>query len=234
MNAFEQGASRRWLLHRARLLRGDWHIHTPFTTGRSSIRDCCLAAERRGLQLIAFTEHVRRELPYDFERFVDEVTAARKEFPDLVILQGCEVTVSNADGDLDVHEDILALCDVVLGAFHGFSQPHHYAAAVLNMLSNPRVDVWAHPTFYARSHGVPLGPDDLERMVERCRDEAVLLELNGRHGLPNGDLLALAGEAGLGFVYGSDAHHAREVGRAWTGPEPISCTTPANGGELRW
>jgi putative hydrolase len=234
MTGLEQGASRRWLLHRARLLRGDWHIHTTFADGRSSIRECCEAARHRGLQLIAFTEHVRRELEYDFDRFIDEIAAARQDFPDLVILQGCEATVLNADGDLDVCDDVLAHCDVVLGAFHGFPEPERYVTAVLNMLSNPHVDVWAHPTVYARTYGIRLDRRDLERMAERCRDEAVLLELNGRHRVPADDLLATADEAGVNFVWGSDAHHAREIGRRWTGSELLAPATPPDEGDLRW
>jgi DNA polymerase (family 10)/putative hydrolase len=230
----ENGASRRWLLHRARLLRGDWHIHTTFTDGQSTVRDCCEAARLRGLQLIAFTEHVHRELRYDFGRFIDEVAAARREFPDLVILHGCEARVLNVDGELDATDDVLAECDLVLAAFHAFPDPRRYPTAVLNMLTNPHVDVWAHPTLYARQHGIVLSREDVVRMTERCRDQAVLLELNGRHHLPAGDLLAHAQEAGLNYVWGSDAHHAREVGQRWSGPELSAPAAPSYGGELGW
>jgi histidinol phosphatase-like PHP family hydrolase len=234
MTRSENGASRRWLLHRARLLRGDWHIHTTLTDGQSTVRDCCEAARERGLQLIAFTEHVRRELSCDFGRFIDEVAAARREFPDLVILRGCEAAVRNVDGELDVADDVLAECDLVLGAFHAFPDPRRYHTAVLNMLANPHVDVWAHPTLYARQRGIALEREDVVRMVERCREHAVLLELNARHHLPAGDLLAHAQAAGLSFVWGSDARHAREVGRRWNGMELSAPAAPSYEGGLGW
>lgn len=230
----QDGPSRRWLLHRARLLRGDWHMHTVFTDGQSTVREYCEAALAQDLQLIAITEHVRRELTFDFGAFVTEVDAARRDFPDLTILRGCEAKVLNEDGDLDVTEDVLAHCDVVLAAFHSFPDPSRYPTAVLNMLSNPHVDVWAHPTLYCRKRGPALSPSEIERMVAQCHEQAVLLELNGRYRLPNGAFLEAALNKGLTCVWGSDAHSARELGRRWTGSELLEPGERPSGKALTW
>lgn len=226
------GPSRRWLLHRAHLLRGDWHMHTVFTDGRSTVHEYCEAARAQGLQLIAITEHVRRELSYDFGAFVEQVDAARRDFPDLTILRGCEAKVLGEDGDLDVTEDVLAHCDIVLAAFHSFRDPSRYLPAILNMLGNPRVDVWAHPTLYCRKQCLAMSPREIEQIVERCLDQAVLLELNGRYRLPDGWFLEAAQRAGITCVWGSDAHHVRELGRRWTGAELVE--PGPSGEELTW
>jgi histidinol phosphatase-like PHP family hydrolase len=208
--------------HRAHLLSGDWHMHTRFTDGMSTVRECCAAARAQGLTLVAVTEHVRRELRYDCGAFVAEVEAARREFPELVILHGCEAKVLNEDGELDASDDVLARCDVVLGAFHAFPSGARWLTAALNMLANPQVDVWAHPTLYCRKHGVELGAADVERLVAACREEQVLVEMNGRYRLPSGAFLEAVAAAGVECVRGSDAHHASEVGRWWTGTALVS------------
>ena len=41
-------------------LRGDLHIHTNYTDGRNSLTEMALAAEKRGLQYLAITEHSDR------------------------------------------------------------------------------------------------------------------------------------------------------------------------------
>jgi len=71
------------------------------------------------LELIAFTEHVRRNLDYDFDDFVAEVYSAKDKF-DLEILAGCEAKVVDSEGRLDVSDDILKECEIVLGVFHRF------------------------------------------------------------------------------------------------------------------
>lgn len=231
---WQAGASRRWLLHRANLLRGDWHMHTVFTDGRSTVHDYCEAARSLGLQLIALTEHVRRELEYDFGAFVDCVDAARRDYPDITILRGCETKVLNPDGELDVSEDVLSHCDVVLAAFHSFPEPSRYVTGVLNMLANPRVDVWAHPTLYCRKRGLVLLESEMEQIVEQCREHGVLLELNGRYRLPDGRFLEAAQRAGLTSVWGSDAHHVSELGHRWTGTQLVEPVLQYSGRELSW
>ena len=215
------------LWDRAHELEADWHMHTVFTDGRSTVRECCEAAVAQGLQLIAITEHVRRELTYDFGEFAAEIDAARRDFPTLHILRGCEAKVLNEDGELDVSDDVLALCDVVLAAFHAFPFPSsQYVSTVLRMLGNPRVDIWAHPTLFCRKHRLELSASEVEGIIEQCLRYDVKLELNGRYRMPADGFLTAAREMGLACVWGSDAHHAREVGRRWTGSELLRPGAP--------
>ena len=68
--------------------------------------------------LLAFTEHVRKNLDYDFNDLLDDIEKAREEF-DLIILSGVEAKVL-ADGDLDVEDWILKEVDYSIFAFHSF------------------------------------------------------------------------------------------------------------------
>jgi DNA polymerase (family 10)/putative hydrolase len=74
------------------LLEGEWHIHTNYTDGKNTVFEYCEKAVEIGIPLLAFTEHVRKELTYDFNQFLNEIEEAREEF-DLIILSGCEAKV---------------------------------------------------------------------------------------------------------------------------------------------
>jgi DNA polymerase (family 10)/putative hydrolase len=204
---------KRWQAYSTDLLAGDWQVHTTWSDGKNSIVDYCMEARRQGLRLIAFTEHVRRELRYDFWAYVQAVEEARRLFPDLTLLAGCEAKVLNPQGELDAPADVLEQCDLVLGAFHSFTSPELYLEALEAMLCNPWVDSWAHPTLYARKHGIVLSPQEEERLVRLCLDKRVLIEFNGKYNLPGSSLREKVQALGASYVYGSDAHCVTELGR---------------------
>lgn len=205
--------NKRWPTYRAQLLTGDWQIHTTWSDGANSVLEYCAAAKALGLHLIAFTEHVRRELRYDFWSYRRDVEEARRQFPELTILAGCEAKVLNPEGELDATPEVLAACDIVLGAFHSFSPQERYLEAVEAMLRNPWVDIWAHPTLYAQRHGIPLGAADEERFVRLCLEREVLIEFNGKYDLPSPSFRERVCAMGAPYVYGSDAHRVAELGR---------------------
>lgn len=204
---------KRWEAYRNDLLAGDWQVHTTWSDGKNSIIEYCVEARRKGLRLIAFTEHVRRELRYDFWAYTREVAEARTQFPDLILLAGCEAKVLNRQGDLDAPPDVLEKADIVLGAFHSFAESEHYVEALEAMLWNPWVDSWAHPTLYAHKRGIVLTDDQEERLIRLCIEQQVLVEFNGKYDLPRPSMREKVRTLGAPYVYGSDAHSAAELGR---------------------
>jgi DNA polymerase (family 10)/putative hydrolase len=206
--------TKRWEAYSRNLLNGDWQVHTTWSDGKNTIIDYCHEARRKGLRLIAFTEHVRREIRYDFWAYMQEVEAARKQFPDLILLAGCEAKVLNRQGDLDAPPEVLEKADLVLGAFHSFAEPEHYLEALEAMLSNPFVDSWAHPpTLYAHKRGISLTDEQEERLVHLCQEKRVLVEFNSKYNLPLPSMREKVKVLGISYVYGSDAHSALELGR---------------------
>ena len=77
----------------------DLHIHSTIShDADSSIRDYCLKAQELGFLEIGFSEHLdlcRTDPHYglhDYEKYLAQVKEARKEFPNLAIRMGVEVT----------------------------------------------------------------------------------------------------------------------------------------------
>jgi DNA polymerase (family 10)/putative hydrolase len=204
---------KRWEAYRDDLLNGDWQIHTTWSDGKNTITEYCHEARRKGLRILAFTEHVRREIRYDFWAYMGEVEAARKQFPDLTLLAGCEAKVLNRQGDLDAPPEVLEKADLVLGAFHSFTEPEHYLEALEAMLKNPWVDSWAHPTLYAHKRGITLTDKQEERLIRLCQEQQVLVEFNGKYNLPRASMREKVKALGIPYVHGSDAHSVSELGR---------------------
>ena len=191
---------------------GDWHMHTNYTDGKSTIFEYCKKAGENGLKLIAFTEHVRKKLSYSYDDFLSEISSVKDKF-DIDILSGCEAKVLNLDGELDVSEDVSKQCEVVMGVFHSFKwkDKRNYLIALEAMLKNSIVDIWGHPTLFAKKHNIKLEENDLKEIINVCIESNVLIERNFKYGLPDVNFMKLAIDKGAKFVMGSDAHNINEL-----------------------
>jgi DNA polymerase (family 10)/putative hydrolase len=202
---------KKWERYSRYLDTGDWHCHTKYVDGRNTVMEMCGRAQKNGLELIAFTEHVRRELSYDFGRFVKDVENARKRFPRLKILVGCEAKVLDTKGNLDVSQETLRKCDIVLATFHSFpaADKNEMESALKNMLENPDVDIWTHPiTFFQKC---PMCEKDVYGIIKLCIRNNVLIENNirGRYRCPR--LMEECRKMGAKIVTGSDAHGVEDI-----------------------
>ena len=192
---------------------GDFHVHTNYTDGKNTVTEYCQKAQQNNLKVIAFTEHVRKNLVYNFNKFLFDIEKAKEEFSELIILSGCEAKVLNIDGELDVPEEVLDQCEVVIGVFHSFKyeDKKNYLVALKSMLRNHIVDIWGHPTLFAKNHSITLVEDELNEIIDVCVKNNVLIERNLKYNLPDINFVKLAISKGAKFVMGSDAHSVSEL-----------------------
>ena len=192
---------------------GDCHVHTNYTDGKNSIKEYCQKALENDIKVITFTEHVRKNMNYDFDSYLLDIEKARKAFPHLVILGGCEVKVSNTEGELDAPENILRQCEIVTGVFHSFEYrgKQSYLAALKAMLRNPIVHIWGHPTLFLRKHNIRLDEEELNEIIRACVESGGLIERNLKYDVPDANFIKLASNKGAKFVIGSDAHSVDEL-----------------------
>ena len=184
-------------------LSGLWHVHTDRTDGCHSPERLVAFADEARFPLIGFTEHVRRELTYDFADLAARARGAAAD-RDVECLVGIEAKVLDTDGTLDVDPDTLDRADVVYAAYHGtpFSRSA-YVESVHGMLSNPAVDVWAHPFRYPDREGFDLAADTRESILAAVADHDVRFELNLRRPTTR---VGHADLAGVPKIVGYDLH----------------------------
>jgi DNA polymerase (family 10)/putative hydrolase len=203
-----------WMKYKPYLLSGEWHIHTSYTDGNNSINEYCREALKRGIPLLVFSEHVRRTLDYDFKKFLEDIELARREYPELIILAGCEAKVLET-GELDVSGEIVEQCEVVLMAFHSFpANLDKYYEALITVLTNPIVDIWAHPGFFLSRNNLKLMRNQLEQITEIVSKKNILIELNSKYNMPPKEWLDML-KGKVNFVRGNDIHSLEDFKRSW-------------------
>ena len=146
-------------------LRGELHNHTTFSDGRNTLAEMAAAAQARGYRYFAFTDHSQSlgvtggMKPEDWQHQREELQEVRRQFPDMILLQGAEVEV-RADGTLDYPDELLAQMDVVIAAVHvSHRQPRdQITQRALNALRNPHVDILAHPSGRLLGRPIPARP----------------------------------------------------------------------------
>jgi DNA polymerase (family 10) len=166
-------------------LKGDLQFHTTWSDGQQSLLEMAQAAKAYGLRYALVTDHshslgIAGGLTADDLRRqraeVDEVN--KKMGNSFRLLAGTEVEV-RGDGSLDFPDEVLSELDLVVAAVHtGLHQDReHVMRRSLAAISNPHVDVIAHPTgrFIDEREGADLDMDVLFRAAAKA---GTALEVN--------------------------------------------------------
>jgi histidinol phosphatase-like PHP family hydrolase len=201
---------------------GDLHAHTVWSDGKATVMEMAVAAEQRGYNYLAITDHAKNL------KIAGGLDEARLE------AQGLEIAATNAElqqrgfrvrllrsseinfdpqGRPDYPPEILRRLDFVIGAFHSKlrlteDQTERYLATLLC----PEVDVLAHPRGRIFNHRLGLNAD--WELV--CRAAARLGKALEIDGIPDrqdlsGDILALAARHDVWISLGSDAHNTEQL-----------------------
>jgi DNA polymerase (family 10) len=202
-----------------RHVRGDLHVHTDVSgDGRATLETMVAAAERRGYEYVAITDHgenlaingaSREELLEQRQA----VARLQHRHPDLRILQGCELNIGR-DGGVDYDAGFLAGLDFGVAAVHGAFDldEETQTRRVISAMENPAVNVIGHLT--GRQIGRRPGIDlDLEAVFDAAERTGTALEVNchlDRLDL-SADALYLAREREVLFSIDTDAHDAAEL-----------------------
>ena len=207
----------------------DYHMHTLHTDGTDTPLQMVEAAVGQGLTEVLLSEHVRHTSTY-YPSFAGEVRALH--CPGLTIHVGIETKVLDIDGCLDCSPQIASICDAIVGAVHSppsdsggmpGSWAHFDAEAAqelefqlaLAIVTKSKAHILAHPMgmVVTRFGLQPL--DHLYQLACACLAFDKAFELNPRYCSSPQDWIDIVRRAGCKVSFGSDAHKASDVGRAW-------------------
>lgn len=210
-------------------LNVEYQIHTKQTDGQSTITEILETAQARGLEAIAFTEHVRKDTTW-FPGFAAGVRAAAQDYRNLVVYVGCEAKVLDTVGTLDISDEIRARCDIVLGSVHRFPAENggymdwdrldnaafarvEYELA-LGLLEFARIDVLAHPGgMFERRRKRSFPEAYLRNLMMVSARTAVAIEINTSYLRDVDGFLTLCTEVNPYVSVGSDAHTLEAIGQ---------------------
>lgn len=206
----------------------DYHLHTHWTDGTASAHTMALTAQARGIRAILFSEHIRHTSDF-FPAF--QAQARALEIKGVTIFVGVESKTLDHDGTLDLTLEVAKLCDALVASVHsppayvkGASSWSNYNAAeavqlefelAMGIVTRSRAHILAHPMgmSIARFGARPI--HELRALARACAEYDKVFELNPRYCADVPAWLEIVTMAHCKISFGSDAHRADDVGKAW-------------------
>ena len=200
-------------------IRGDLQMHTSATDGKNSIAEMAQKAKEMGYAYIAITDHskaVRVAGGLDekgLAKQLKEIEKVNGQVPGVYVLKGVEADIL-PDGSLDLKDDILKECQVVIASVHSrFNMEEgEMTRRIIKAMKNPNINILAHPTGRLILEREPYKVN-LKEVFQAAIDRGVVLEINAypdRLDLRDVDA-RMAKEMGAKLVISTDAHSARQL-----------------------
>lgn len=200
-------------------IKADLQVHSTWSDGKLSMLEMARAAAKRGIKVIAFTDHsaslgVTGGLKIeDHKKQAAEIEKIQKQLGDeILILHASEVEIK-ADGTLDYPDEFLANLDLVLASMHSsLRQPREkITQRMISAIRNPHVHIIGHPTgrLIPDREGADL---DMDAVLNAAAESGVALEINAHPSrLDLDDMYARrAKELGIPISINTDAHSAED------------------------
>nr|WP_312579669.1 PHP domain-containing protein [Sedimentibacter sp.] len=220
-------------------ITSDYHIHSTYSKnnhGKSTIEEIVKTSVDIGLKEIAITDHGPKHFLYGIKK--DKITEAknkvvemRKKYPQIKILFGVEANILNLEGDIDVNDDLLNSCDIILCGYHSgvlFSSFYDFwnfyvmnfigkfiksirekqieknTSAVVKALNKYNINILTHP-----GDKIPV---DIDKVAYTAEKRNTLLEINNHHQHLNPEEIKVAEKYDVHFVINSDSHIKDSIG----------------------
>jgi DNA polymerase (family X) len=195
-------------------IKGDLHIHTTWSDGKSSILEMANSASMMGYEYLAITDHTHLPVArgMDEKRLtqqMNEIDKINQELEDITLLKGAEVNLDSY-GNLDISGDVLDGLDLVVAAVHYDlrQDPEKMNERILMALENEHVDILAHPTGRKLKERQPYKLD-IEQLFQKASETGTILEVNSQpKRLDLKDIhVKMAVKSGCQLVVSTDSHH---------------------------
>ncbi len=225
-------------------IRGDLHCHTVASDGKATIGEMALAAQERGYEYLAITDHSASHgfgddvSPAQLRAQIERIAEIDASLPGIRLLAGSEVNIL-PDGSLDYEDELLARLDWVVASVHtafGMGE-QRMTERMIAAIEHPLVDAIGHPTGRLIERREPYAVD-LAAVFAAAARTRTLLEINAnpdRRDLSEAHARA-AVAAGVRIVVDSDAHRPETLRnmhwgiltarRAWLSAADVANTRP--------
>ena len=200
-------------------LRGDLHCHTTWSDGSGSVAQMRAAAQARGLQYLAITDHsqslsVARGLgPERLSAQSAEIDSVNAAAAGTLLLKGIEVDIKSG-GELDLPDASLDALDIAVASIHSaFGLPEtEMTARAVRALQCGRVHILAHPTGRLMGARDPYALD-MDAVIAAAAGARCALEINcwaERLDL-NAEYARRAAAAGVPLAISTDSHNPQNL-----------------------
>jgi putative hydrolase len=217
----------------------DYHVHSKYSKNGHCKNEIELIVQKgieKGLKEIAISDHGLQHFLYGtneihLKEAREEIDRLQPKYPEITIKLGIEANLIGFDGETDITEKVVELCDVIqmgihfgvwfrpmqdafkffilnfLGRWFKPLRDHMIAKntqAMIRAMERYPIDIITHP-----GDKIPV---DVAMLAQKAEETRTLLEINNGHGHLTREEIQAAEPFGVGFIIGSDAHTYDEIG----------------------
>ena len=219
------------------ILTGDYHTHTPYSHGKSTVFENVATAKEKGLKQIGISDHGYSHVAFGIRRrqtasYVAECRAAAKEYG-IDVLVGIESNIRGVDGKADLTKKDYENFDLYLCGKHvfiwysTFSDFWFYGAGnfvkekskalpsakLLEMNTKAYINTIKNNPIDAVTHLNFVCPANALEVAKCAADYGTYIELNSKKiHLSDEELNDIVQKTQARFIVNSDAHIASRVG----------------------
>jgi DNA polymerase (family 10) len=225
-------------------LKGDLHMHTVLSDGRTTAENMALKAREMGLEYIAITDHSASHgfgnhvSPDALRAQIEAIRALDESLDGIRVLIGTETNIGTT-GKPDYDDELLAQLDWVVASVHtSFSMDSTTMTdRMVAAIEHPLIDAIGHPTGRKIEKRAPYAID-MDRVIEAAARTGTMIEINSapdRRDLNDVNARSAA-QGGVRIVINSDAHGANTLfhtrwgvataRRAWLTKADVANTLP--------
>lgn len=195
-------------------IRGDLHSHTNETDGHYTLAEMAAAAQAKGYEYLAITDHSQRLTVangLDRKRLLAQIKAIDKlneQLKGFTVLKAIEVDILE-DGSLDLPDDVLKELDLTVCSVHSkFNlSEKKQTERIVRAMDNPHFKILGHPTGRLLNRRSPYALN-LSRLLQAAKERGCFVELNAQpERLDFSDIYCrMAKEIGVKVAISTDAH----------------------------
>lgn len=190
--------------------KADYHIHCNYNDHSSidlTIPNVVKYAKDRGLEVIAFTEHVRKTSDW-IPKYLDEIDRISRDHV-IKIIAGFEAKIL-IDGSVDCPEEYADKYFLIASFHTTYHDKQVWIQALQTAIENPNVDVIGH---IAPEPSFTLESNEIEQLANLIVENNKIVELNVKYHRPPKEWIQIFRKNSVRFHLGSDAHSLEEIGK---------------------
>ncbi len=196
--------------------RGDFHVHSDFSNGVSTISELAYAAKYLGLEYLCLLDRLgqtRGSMDWIAAEDRNEKIDSIAKVLEIQIIKGVEVDI-RADGSLDAPGDLRERFELIAGGVHTSlgMEKKKMTERLISCIESGSIDLLCHPTCRIIGYREQLNLD-LMAIAEAAAEKGVALEINAtpdRLDLSDEELFQVK-DSGAFFYVGTDAHSVAEL-----------------------
>lgn len=208
----------------------EYHCHTTYSDGKSTMEDMVKQGIYLGLSAIGISDHGYKHLGFgvkkkNYPKMRDEINQLQEKYPEIKILLGVEANILDNKGNIDVDDYIINYIDYTLAGYHFGSSPQNFRG-ILNHSRNyikpfkikeieyntkAIVEAMKNNDILAITHPGDKGMVDIEEIANCASKSQVALEINAHHEYLSEEQLKITKNYDIKYTIGSDAHHKNHL-----------------------